>query len=350
MPTLTEVSFHGRRIIKFGAVIIVFIVFGKIALDLSINLYNQLNPPPPPPPTVAFGKLPAINFPEQEEMAEELSFKLETPTGTFPQAPDRAKVYFIPFARPNLLALDRAKQDAASLGFKNEPEALSERRYKWVNTGDANTVLEMDIISGAFKLNYEWQSDPNILIERNLPGNEQAKLETENFLKRIGYSDNDLIEGRMEVSYLKASIKDFIPAPSLSEANFVRVQIFRKDYDELPVLTANSEKGIVTIIYSGSGNYVKRIVFVDFNFFPIKEDSFATYPIKTPSAAWEELKAGKAYIANWNEKDKIVTIRRIYFAFYDSLEPQSFLQPIIVFEGDNDFFAYVSAVTSEWIK
>jgi hypothetical protein len=29
---------------------------------------------------------------------------------------------------------------------------------------------------------------------------------------------------------------------------------------------------------------------------------------------------------------------------------QSFLQPVIVFEGDRDFYAYVPAITDTWLE
>jgi hypothetical protein len=45
-----------------------------------------------------------------------------------------------------------------------------------------------------------------------------------------------------------------------------------------------------------------------------------------------------------------VTIRRIYLGYYDSLTPQEFLMPIVVFEGDGGFLGYVQAVTNEWLQ
>jgi hypothetical protein len=44
-----------------------------------------------------------------------------------------------------------------------------------------------------------------------------------------------------------------------------------------------------------------------------------------------------------------ITIRNIFLAYFESEEPQNYLQPIFVFEGDKNFTAYVSAVDPEWI-
>jgi len=39
----------------------------------------------------------------------------------------------------------------------------------------------------------------------------------------------------------------------------------------------------------------------------------------------------------------------VYLAYYDSLDPQTYLQPVFVFEGDDDFLAYVPAVEAAWV-
>ena len=80
-------------------------------------------------------------------------------------------------------------------------------------------------------------------------------------------------------------------------------------------------------------------------------NDFATYPLKSGAVAWQDLLDGYALIVNVgrNSPDKIV-IRKIYLAYYDSEEPQLYLQPIFVFEGDNDFVAYLPAIDSNYLK
>ena len=64
--------------------------------------------------------------------------------------------------------------------------------------------------------------------------------------------------------------------------------------------------------------------------------------------AFEELKAGKAYIASISGESQNIVIRRIYLAYYDPGEATDFYQPIIVFEGDNNFVAYLPAVSADY--
>ncbi len=346
MSTLTQVAYTTRKTIKWGTFIIVLIIFGKIIIGAGLTFWKQLNPPPPPPPTVSFGKLPLIEFPKKEAVGG-LQYKLETPTGTFPKFSDRAKVFFIPYQRPNLLALDRAKKEASQMGFIQEPEAVSEKVYQWRKPNEG-LMLVMDTVSGSFDLTYDWQKDQDLLMARNLPGKEQAIKEAINFIQKTKTVELDLLDGRMEVNYVKFSAGKLLSAISPSEANFAKVDMFRKNIDELPVYTGDSNKGIVSVLISGSTDNQKRYVNVDFNYFPIQYNAFATYPIKKASQAWEEIKNGLSYISRWNGKG-IVTVRRIYLAYFESEKPQSFLQPIYVFEGDDNFLAFVPAITSNWL-
>jgi len=349
MASLTEVAYQTRKIIKYGSFVVVTLIAGKILLDISLKIWRRLNPPPPPPPTVSFGKLPPLKFPDKEKVGG-LSYKMEVPTGALPEFPDKMSVYFMPYQRPNLLALERATQQAALLGFKDQPQRKSEKIYQWTRTKDRLISLEMDVFSGSFNYTYDWQNDQSLLTAKKIPGKEEAKQEAINFLQKANVLEKDILEGRIEVYYLKVVGNQLKQAVSPSEANFVQVEMFRKKVEEHPVLTPEPSQGIISILISGASSYESRIVETNFNYFPLKYDSPATYPLKTSAAAWQELKTGQAFIARWDGSGTDVVIRRIYLAFYDSYQPQEFLQPIVVFEGDDNFFAYLPAVTADWIQ
>lgn len=349
MATLTETAYHSRRIIKFGGIGLITFFILKNAVQLGAAWWKKLHPPPPPPPTVKFGTLSKIDFPESTSSSS-LVFKLETPTGGLPDLPDRASVYFMPYLRPSLLALDRARQETERLGFKTEPIPVSERVYRWTKGTEIPTIFKMDIFSGQFEINYNWQMDSTILLEKKLPGKEQAKFEVYSFLSQANLLADDIEQGDFKVTYLRALGPNIIPTVSLSEADFAKVDLFRKKVDDFPVMTANSQKGIISFLLSGSSSPNKRIIKAEYNYFPTKYDSSSTYPLKSAAAAWEELKAGEAFFAHLPENTNSITVRRVYLAYYDSEIPQQFLQPIFVFEGDKDFIAYVPAITNEWLK
>jgi len=349
MASLTETAQMARKTIKVGGLGLIVVLLLRFGLFAYNSYLRVANPPPPPPPTVAFGKLPSINFPKK--LHPELTLRLETPTGGTPNLGDRAEVYLMPTFRSNLLALDQAKVTAKKMNFRGEAREITERRYKWENNEFLPSILEMDIINGSFLLKRNWQADPTILSEKQLPGKEQTSVEAEAFLRRAGLMTEEMESARTEISYLTFSAGQYVEAVSLSEADFVQVDLFRPDIDEQPVLPEDPEKGIIRIIFSGARESEKRVVQAEYNYFPVDAEQKTTYPIKTASQAWRELQTRQGYIANAGDNlNGVVPIRSIYLGYYDGSESQGFLLPIIVFEGDNDFYGYVQAITNEWLE
>lgn len=349
MATLTETAIAFRKLIKLSILGLSLLLVLRFGLFVYNTYLKVVNPPPPPPPTVEFGKLPKIAFPEK--IHPELTLRLETPTGGTPSLGDRANVYLMPKTRPSFSALDEANQIAGKLGFTIQPTEITERRYRWEINEFLPSTLEMDIVSGSFTLKRNWQADPTILSNKQLPGKEQAELETKNWLRQIGLIDETLNSGRINTDYLTFQSGQYLKAVSLSEADFVQTDLFRPNINDLPVLTENPAKGIIQLIFSGSAEAEKRIIQADYNYFPVNTDQTATYPVKSASQAWRELQTRQGYIAAiGNNPANVIAVRRIYLAYFDSSTPQGFLMPIIVFEGDNGFFGYVQAITNEWLE
>lgn len=348
MATLTEVAYYTRRSLKWGSFLILFLIVFRWAWNGFWTYWLAKHPPPPPPPTVAFGKLPQLKFPDQTRGS--LTFKLETVTGATPDLGDRAHVFFMPAKRANLLALERATNQATRLGFTLPPAKLTDTLYRWTNSTPLPTNLDLDIIYGHFTLTASWQQDPTLLDAAHLPSSTQAVIEAQDYLADTGLLPEDLKTGRTQVSFLRSSTGNFVPALSLSESEFVQVDLFRKDLDAGKVYTATPAAGLVRLIFSGNTNTGKRIVSLTYNYFPVNYDQSATYPLKSSTTAWDELKSGQGFIATPPTTGTEAVIRRVSLGFYDSPKPQTFLQPVYVFAGDNNFVAYVPAVDSKWIQ
>ena len=345
MATLTEVSYTTRKVIKYGGICLVLLIAGRALFLAGIDYWKKMNPPPPPPPTVEFGRLKAIQFPNQEK--ENINYTLQLPTIDFPEFPDRAKVFVIPYKLPSFTIWDTAKTEAAALGFKNDPEELTSNIYRWTTTTPVTATLKMNIIDGSFVYNYFWQEDPNIIGGR-LPSESEAVEETLSFIGKAKKPGSDLINGESKVTYVKYVGNKLIPTLSISEGDLAKVNLFRANIEEMPVVTPIPSKGIVSALLSG---YLSQPVLeMEYNYFPVDYSSFATYPIKTARQAWEELKQGKGYIASSSEVNNNIVVRRAYLGFYDSYEPQTYLQPIYIFSGDDDFLAYVPAIIEEWYQ
>ena len=347
MPSLTEISESARKAIKYGAVVLLIILILKLGYNI-IKDYWEKTHSKQAPPNMAFGQIPPIQFP-QTEQPQISAYRLETKTGELPELATQSKVFLSPYQRPNLLAAENAKEDASRLGFKDKPQKISDNIYRWTETDPVNSILEMDIFNGSFSLFYDWQNYKEELLRLPPPKSESAIEQAKSFLNKAGKLQDDLRDGRFETEYLRIQGLRMLPAPSLSEANLTKVEIFRQSIDKIPVITADPNKGIVSLIFSSAGSG-KRILKAGFNYFPVNYDSFATYPLKSVSQAWEEVKNNQGFTSRWNplEEKNNVVVRNIYLVFYDSWEGQQYLQPVFVFEGDDEFQALIPAITEEW--
>ena len=351
MANLTQTAYYTRRGLLFGGIAFIGILVLRASITLGVAIYKQLNPAPPPPPTVAFGKLPPLSFPESDFENENLNFRLETIEDDLPQLDDVGKVYFMPKKEPSLTALDEARKKADGLDFDSSPEAVDKFTYRWIKQSPLPKVLTMNINNGNFIVSYPYTNDQEILNAKYLPSTQQAAQETKSFLSQKGFLPNDLADGSAEFVYLRFDPPNLVEVNSLSEADFLRVNLFRSDLDELRIMPPNPKKSLVSLLFSGARSTDKRIVGVDYFYFPTDKETFATYPLKPIAAAWEELKNGQGYLAHVSKNTaNQATIRRVGLGYFDSKLPQNFLQPIYIFQGDDNFFAYVSALAPEWVQ
>lgn len=346
MTTLTEASIMSRKGIRYTIYsIIIFIILRGVVLT-GISIYKKIFPPPPAPPTVSFGKLTKLPFPEKQKPT--LNFSLETVEGGLPQTPEQLKVYFMPKQPSNLLSLDFAQDKANKLGFSIEAQQLTESLYKFYHKTSPST-LETNIITGSFSLSYDLNVDPSpISVKPPLP--EIAKNSIKSFLSGANLYPSDFEEGRFEHNYLKTESGGFITANSLSDANIIRVDMFRKNYDNIPVVTATSGKGNIWFMVSGIRERGKEVIAGEYHYFPVDETQMATYPIKTADIAWQELLTGNYYPASEGTvtDGENIKIRKVYLAYYDAGVYTEFFQPIYVFEGDKNFVGYIPAVISNY--
>ena len=320
---------------------------GKVILDASVSIYLKVFPPAPPPPTVKFGKLTKIPFPTKATTPK-FTYTLETPEGGLPtNIPNQAKVYFMPKISANLLALDAAKEKAKSLNFTSDAQQVSDIIYKFGNP-NVPSMLEMNIITGTFSISYDLTSDRSPISSRP-PVAEVAASEFRSALSSANVLPDDL-SGPTTHNFLKLSGGNLITALSLSESDVVKINLFRKNYDNLPSMTGDPNEANVWALIGGSTSRDQQIIAAEYHYHPVDESQFSTYPIKTPTQAFTELQSGQPFIADagLNKDGGNLKIRRIYLAYFDPEQESDFYQPIYVFEGDNGFTAYIPAITPDY--
>ena len=204
----------------------------------------------------------------------------------------------------------------------------------------------MNIISNTFSISYDLTNDSTPLNFKP-PVAEVAASEFKSFLSGANMLPSDL-SGTITHDYLKIVDGELVSALSLSEANFVKVNLFRRDYDDMPVVTGKPDQANVWAIMSGGSSSGQKVIASEYHYHSIDETQYSTYPIKTPEEAYTELQNGNAFIASvgLNEDGSSLKIRRIYLAYFDPDIDSEYFQPVYVFEGDNGFIAYLPAVSS----
>ncbi len=343
--TLTNAAFYSRKGIKYGFIFILVLIFGRVVWTSSATVYKMIFPPPPAAPTVAFGKLPALPFADKPGLPN-FTFTLQTTTGELPPTPATVEVYFMPQRPVTFLGLDEATVLARGRSYNRPPYQLTETIYRFERENSAS-VLDVNTVNRTFSVSYNLEASPELLTIR--PDSTQRALNAVlYFLSPGDLLTPELETGKQTFQFYKAQPPDLVETISLSEGNFIRVNLFRTDLNKLPILTPDRNKSNVWFLVSGDTSSDKQIVAGEYHYFPVDESKFSTYPIKTAQVAWDELNMGKGYIAQVpvNKQAQIV-IRRVGLAYYDSGLPQGFLQPIYFFEGEG-FTAYIPAVTDQF--
>ena len=349
MSTLGETAIVARKAIKYGGIGLVFLIVGRVILNASIAYYKKLNPPPPPPPDVKYGKLPKLIFPQKDQPT--LTYSLETRTGGLPAKMDtQFRVYFMPIKKPNLLAYDNAKAVAARLDFIQDPVKLSDTDYRWDSSDPVSSSLTINIITGAFTLDRRWQDDPSYTIPTLYYNEEQAITRMENILSRLALLPEDVKGGEPTVQNLRAENGKLVTAVSLSQAHFVRVNLYRQNIEEIKVINPRSDKGLISAVLALQREDDKQFVSLEYNYFPVELETSAVYPLISVAEAWQRMQKGGGFVAKSTPGTESVVVRDVYLAYYDSDIPQQFLQPVYVFETEDEFLGFVPAVADAWVE
>lgn len=352
MASLTETAYYTRKSINWAILAVILYLILRLFWSVFVALWLYFFPPKPPPPNHRFGKLSALKFPQPKTPPTgQLTFQLETISGSVPRASESAYVFFMPKAAANLLGLTNTQQFASQLELNPNPIQETKNLYRFEDGTTKLRSLRYDIISNNFILKYNFEQDTGLFNEKDIMNEREAIVRSTEQLTTLRLYKDDFARGRSKVTFLRLVSDTLVPTTSLSQADGVRVDFFRRGVAGMNVYTPYPDEGQVNMIYSGSRNSKKRLLEFVYTYWPVDYQEYATYSLKTSLQAWQELQSGGGYIARYpNTGATTATIRQVSLGYYDSYEPQNYLQPIFVFEGDNGFMAYVPAIASEWVE
>jgi len=336
---LSELAEFTRTILKWLSLGLIVLVSLFIFIKIVYFAWNSLNPPLPPKPEEKFGKLPPIFTQGIAASLAEIRVTLDTIEGVLPKTPTTLPVYKIVSPNPNLLALDAAKKLASSFGFSDEPTSVSSTDFQWTDSKNAARSLVINIVSGNFNLNYDYQKDHSILNSPLKEDQISAANYFKNILKSRGLLPKDLEDGSFLTTPLKISTTTFIGVSSLSEANAIKVDLYRAPViigrESNQILSTDPSNALVNAIIVSDPQGKKVIFRINYIYWNIDKNIFSTYPIKTSQQAWEEFRSGGSLkIQVPNEQLTQVSVRQISLGYFDDPKEQKYLQPIFIFEGE----------------
>lgn len=353
MATLHQVTGLTRRVLLVAVAGVILILFLRILLSIGTAIKERISPTPPPSPTVIFGALPPINFPKSKvDETKNISFTVNTIEGTLPAFPEQVEVYKLPQNRASLLSLEQARQTVKTIGFSQNEKAVNQTLYSWEDPSEQGRTITFDIVDKNFTLLSDFYHQREILLAQNLPDSEEAKSQVVSFLTRLGLLPVNLDILNSKVSFFTIEGTSLLKTTSLSNAQIVRVDLFEKPIKDMPIFFPSFTESPMYVLIGSKGNFQREIVEAHFSYKPIDEKDFSTYPMKTVDQAFEEVKKGKAYIARMGAvgTEDSIGIHTVTLGYYRGDLRSSYLMPVFVLEGTNDFVAYVSAIEDSWIN
>lgn len=346
MPTLSIVKMDFGKGLKWGGIILGIIIILFISLKFLLFIKELILPTSPPPPTVTYGKLPKQYFPDG--IKKDFTYEVDTISGNLPSLNLSEKVYKMEQKGPDILAVEKASKKVAGLGFYTRPQQISDFVYRWSNPLPPEQNIILNIKLSEFNLSSNYLKFESNINGRNFINKTEPITAASNFLKTLEFYPEDIDEEKTKVEFMKLEKGVINPTSRIVDSNIANVYFFQKSKDELPIVYPQGLNSSMKLTV-GAGQLTGMILDSNFSHQNILEES-ATYPIKTAQEAFDDLKNGKGYIATHSGEDRNVLIKNVYPALYSEGRLQQYMIPVIVFEGNNGFVAFVPAVKDEWIN
>lgn len=341
MSSLTETAIFSKKAFFWGIIAVSIVVAVIIFLGIGRSIKNALFPTGPLPATVAFGKLPSMDLSGGYKPPAGVTYNLETISGELATLGEMAKVFAIGKPESSFGALERIKMKAESIGFRETPTQVTPGVFKFVDSQDEDRILTIDSYSENFTLETNYFVDPEIVAGR--PQSDQQAIDAAvSFLENYGLVLDDFPEDKIETRKLRIDGNILTETPALSNANLIRVNFGRGDLDEVPVFWARWNEAGISVLVSE-----REIVSASVNPPMVLKHKFATYPLRAPAAAFEDLKKGQGAFSKPVTTSQ-VTIIDVSLGYVESGKTGDWLIPVYLFRGVGDFFGYVPAVDDKW--
>lgn len=340
--TLTQTAIFAKQVILISAIFLTFSTIIFIGYKIWYNWYLSTLPPVEEQPNTKFGILPALDFPQTFVSSSNFTYSLDTPTGGLPKVgadpgfEKIIKVYFLPKTYASFLSAQRSQDLAEKFGIKSPPKVLSETSYLFK---EGERTLTVDLDSG----NYQFKKEATLSAKQKLDDDNTLISDFENTLSFLGGLKEELRHGRTKVVLLKSEGGTLTPTKLRTEAIAAQISIWPQSIDKKSIFTPDFNKSLVFAKVLGSAANLESYIALNYTFFQTDTSTFATYPLRAATEAFEDLKKGRGIVLIEPEKPQ-VSITSVYLGYYLPENYTPYLQPIYIFEGPQ-FAAYTSAIS-----
>jgi len=283
-----------------------------------------------------------------------LNYTIDTIDGQPMVATDSAEIFFLPPSVSRLKYVQQIYLMAKAAGFNTEVTRHVLVNNKEAVFSDGKQKMTINIADFNFTYEYELNNlDQDFFAGTNGVNDGTAVTEAINFLNSIGRYPEELSRGKSNAAFFhyNSGLNELRSVNAAAEANMVKVDFYRPDIQAspqaIPSVTSQyfSSQNYVLMAYGNKGDY--KVIKAQIKFYPRSADQIGIYPLKSGNTAWEELKQGKGWIIA-NDAGNNIVIKKMFLGYFDPDSYQEYLQPVFVFLGENNFVAYVSAVSNEY--
>lgn len=333
--TLTQTAILTKQIIAISIIAITVGIISFVSYKIWYAYYLSTLPPVEEKPDTKFSILPPPQFPKVSVSSSNFSYTLDTTTGGLPKIGQDSgfekiiKVYFVIKPYATFLSADKSQALAVKFNITNPPKVLNETTYEFKQ--DSKTLI-VDLDSGNFKYSNETPFSP----EQSPDTEERLVSNFIRILESLGVLKEEVKEGKSKVTVLNANTKE------------VLISVWPKDLDKKPIFASDVNKSPISATVRATSANLENYLSLDFTYYQIDTQTFATYPIKSSEAAFSDLKLGKGVVVVEPQRPQ-VSISSVSLGYFLPEGYSTYIQPVFVFEGPH-FLAYVSAILSEFQK
>ena len=346
--TLTEVSYYSRRLLPFGIIVFLFMMIFYYLIKLMF-VYMDANRVVQVIYNPVFGKLTPLEIKNASSSAG-IDFNFDTIEGKPVTATESARVYFMPETETKLGFKQKIKTMARVANIDSE-----NIRHKLTNLDavyeDGLSTMSINISTYNFTYEYNFQQNADLFQNVEQIVQSTAEESAKEFLKQVDRYPSELAQGQTKSIYFgyDPQTNAMQVVDKAEKANLIEIDFFRPELNSFSIVSPkffNSQNYV--LLANQGGNY--RVLRSQIKFYERSDQQIGLYPVISGDLAYQKLKDGKGIVVSNPNSSQTITIKNMFMAYFDPDTYQAYLQPVYVFVGDNDFVAYVQAVSDTYIE